>query len=107
MYVLPSEVEGLSTGLLEAMSYGNCVLVSDIEENVEVIGDAGVTFKSGSCDDLAVKMQALLHDETLVERYRDLAKHTADKKYDWERVTDQYEALYQSLLTRKKQPFDP
>jgi glycosyltransferase involved in cell wall biosynthesis len=101
MYVLPSEIEGLSTGLLEAMSYGNCVLVSDIEENVEAISGAGFTFKSGSCDDLAVKMQALLQDEKMVERYRDLAKRTSNEKYDWERVTDQYEALYQFLLTKK------
>lgn len=102
MYVLPSEVEGLSTGLLEAISYGNCVLVSDIEENMEAIVNAGVPFKSGCSDDLAVKMQALLQDELLVEHYRDMAKRTADKKYDWERVTDQYEALYRSLLTTKQ-----
>ena len=50
-------------------------------------------------------MQNLLQDETLVERYRNLAKRTANEKYDWERVTDQYEALYKSILTRKKQPF--
>lgn len=37
VYVLPSDVEGMPVSLLEAMSYGNCCLVSDIAENVEVI----------------------------------------------------------------------
>ena len=56
LYVLPSEIEGLSTGLLEAMGYGNCVLVSDIEENLEVIGSAGLSFQSRSTTDLATKL---------------------------------------------------
>ncbi len=100
LYVLPSEIEGLSMGLLEAMSYGNCVLVSDIEENVEVIGEDGVTFKTGSCQDLAAKIQALLQDEACVQHYRRLAKQTIFERYDWERVTDRYETLYKSLLPK-------
>jgi glycosyltransferase involved in cell wall biosynthesis len=98
MYVLPSEIEGLSTGLLEAMSYGNCVLVSDIEENLEAIGEAGLSFRSRSWADLAAKMKTLLEDETLVQGFRDRAKNAVRMKYDWERVTDQYEALYLALL---------
>lgn len=39
IYVLPSDVEGMPISLLEAMSYGNCCLVSDIPENMEVITD--------------------------------------------------------------------
>lgn len=99
-YVLPSEIEGLSTGLLEAMSYGNCVLVSNIEENLEAIGRAGVTFKSGSIEDLSLKMRSLIEDPGVVDAHRRLAKSAVADKYDWERVTDQYEALYKSLLPR-------
>ena len=97
LYVLPSEIEGLSTGLLEAMSYGSCVLVSDIEENVEVVGDAGLTFKSASCDDLSAKLYLLLEDKDQVGWYRNQAKRVVNEKYDWDQVTDQYEALYRSL----------
>lgn len=39
IYVLPSDVEGMPISLLEAMSYGNCCLVSDIAENMETITD--------------------------------------------------------------------
>lgn len=41
VYVLPSDVEGMPISLLEAMSYGNCCLVSDIAENLEVVTDVG------------------------------------------------------------------
>jgi glycosyltransferase involved in cell wall biosynthesis len=101
LYVLPSEVEGLSMGLLEAMNYGNCALVSDIEENLEVLGDAGETFKSGSSKDLALKLKLLLDDEEKVNQYRYLAQNTFNQEYDWEKVTDCYEKLYQSLIKKK------
>ena len=39
IYVLPSDVEGMPISLLEAMSYGNCCLISDIAENMEVVSD--------------------------------------------------------------------
>lgn len=98
LYVLPSEIEGLSTGLLEAMSYGNCVLVSDIEENIEVAGEAGYTFKSGSVDDLELKLRNLLDNDVLVKLYRNCSGEHVRSRFDWEKITDQFEALYSSLI---------
>lgn len=46
-FVLPSDVEGMAISLLEAMSYGNCCLVSDIPENTEVVEDQALTFQKG------------------------------------------------------------
>lgn len=37
IYTLPSDLEGMPLSLLEAMSYGNCCLVSDISECTEVV----------------------------------------------------------------------
>lgn len=37
IYTLPSDLEGMPLSLLEAMSYGNCCLVSDIQECTEVV----------------------------------------------------------------------
>jgi glycosyltransferase involved in cell wall biosynthesis len=102
LFVLPSEIEGLSTGLLEAMGYGNCVLVSNIEENQEAIGDAGVTFVSKSSNDLANKLRLLLENEDLVNKYRKLAKEMLGEKYDWDQITKQYEILYQLLISKKQ-----
>ena len=41
MYVHPSEAEGLAITILEAMSYGKTVLISDIPENLEAMGEYG------------------------------------------------------------------
>jgi glycosyltransferase involved in cell wall biosynthesis len=98
IYVLPSEIEGLSTGLLEAMSYGNCVLISDIEENIEVVGESGVSFTSGNIQDLRDKLAYLLACKDIVEKHKDKARAHVLSYYNWDNVADQYEALYGSLV---------
>src|SRR4030042_5038757 len=67
LFVQPSEAEGLSIALLEAMSYGKGVLVSDIEPNKEAISDLGLTFTSKSITDLNQKLQYLLNHPEIVE----------------------------------------
>ena len=56
LFVLPSDLEGMPLCLLEAMSYGNCVITSDIEECYNVIHDNGIVFRKGDVDDLAQKL---------------------------------------------------
>lgn len=56
LYVLPSDIEGMSISLLEALSYGNVCLVSDIEENKEVINEQCFVFKHGNVSDLKDKI---------------------------------------------------
>jgi glycosyltransferase involved in cell wall biosynthesis len=101
VYVLPSEIEGLSTGLLEAMSYGNCVLVSDIPENLEAIDGCGVVFRSGDVGDLEYKLRFLLGNKDQVIDFRGKAKAYVREMYNWDRVTDEYEDLYYSLVLDK------
>jgi len=96
-YVLPSDIEGLSIGLLEAMSAGNCVLVSDIQENLEAVGEAGCVFRAGSVDDLHDKISGLLANDGKVQQLRVKARERAKESYSWERVTDEIETLYFSL----------
>lgn len=100
LYVQPSLIEGLSTALLNAMSYGNCVLVSDIEENLEVIQDAGYHFRSSDAEHLAEQLSWLLCHPDAVGGMRGKAKAHVRAHYNWDRVTDQYEALYSSLRRR-------
>jgi glycosyltransferase involved in cell wall biosynthesis len=97
-YILPSEIEGLSAGLIEAMSYQNCVLVSDIEENLEVIEDCGVTFESRSVENLAEKIDYLTKFPDKVADFGEKAARLVKDKYDWEKITDQYEEIYRSLV---------
>ncbi len=104
IYILPSEIEGLSTGLLEAMNYGNCVLVSDIQENLEVIEDVGFTFKNRNVDDLEARLRYLLQNEELVKSYKIAAEKHVSKLYDWETTTDMFEKLYKQILAGQPSP---
>ena len=57
IYTLPSDLEGMPLSLLEAMSYGNCCLVSDIPECAEVVEDKALIFQKSNVEDLQEKLQ--------------------------------------------------
>jgi glycosyltransferase involved in cell wall biosynthesis len=101
MYVLPPEIEGLSTGLLEAMAYRNCVLVSGIEENLEAVAGNGVSFEAKNVNDLKDKLEFLMGNPVMVQEYGEKARRQAAEAYDWEAITSQFEALYVELLREK------
>lgn len=94
IYTLPSDLEGMPLSLLEAMSYGNCCLVSDIPECTEVVEDKALIFKKSDVSDLWEKLQDVCnHPENVME----LKKEAADficKKYDWDDVVEKTRELY-------------
>ncbi len=94
VYVLPSDVEGMPLSLLEAMSYGNCCLISDIPECAEVTGDKAAQFRKGDVSDLAQKLTALCGDPDLRESYRETARDYICKTYNWDDVTEKTLELY-------------
>lgn len=94
VYVLPSDLEGMPMSLLEAMSYGNCCLTSDIPECAEVVGDHAVTFRKGDTDDLADKLGDLIAHPDRVAGFKAGAADYITGKYSWDKVVDQTLALY-------------
>ena len=98
IFVLPSDVEGMSLSLLEAMSYGNCCLTSDIPECMEVIEDHALTFRKSDVEDLREKLQMLCDYPELVEEFRAGASNYICKKYNWDDVTEKTLSLYQQIL---------
>jgi len=97
-YVTASELEGTSPALLSAMGFGNCVLASDIAENLETIGDAGLTFRSGNEEDLRDKMSCLISDPGIVRSFREKAVERVTELYSWDSIAEQTERLYSRLL---------
>ncbi len=93
--VLPSDLEGMSLCLLEALAYGNALLCSDIPENTAVAEDRAMYFKKGNVEDLAQKLRQLCEDFTLVEKYREGADEFILNKYSWQDVAKQTIELYQ------------
>ena len=94
MYCLPSKLEGMPLSLLEAMSYGNCCLVSDICECKEVVEDNAEIFKNDNIDDLKDKIIGLLNDSDVVKNYKNRAADYICKKYNWDEVVDKTLNLY-------------
>lgn len=102
LFVQPSESEGLSIALLEAMSYGKATLVSDIPENIEAIEDAGLTFKNKDADDLSEKLQYSLENELIVRANGLLGCERAKEHYNWEAITAEIIKVYnQAIITKE------
>ena len=91
-------MEGLSIALLEALSYGRCVLLSDIPENLEVAEECAVSFRSKDVGDLKEKLEMLLVRPDLVKHYEEKARAHVRQHYSWDKVTESTEAVYLNLL---------
>ena len=102
LYVLPSDIEGLSISLLEAMSYGNCCLVSDIPENTDVVSTMGYSFEKANVTDLVSKLNLLLQNESKVSSVKRFAGDYIIKKYNWDQITVKTSNIYKSLFNRNK-----
>lgn len=94
IYTLPSDLEGMPLSLLEAMSYGNCCLVSDIEECASVVEDKAIVFEKSNVDDLRKKLQEVCDDKELVEGYKKNAADFICEKYSWDDVVEKTMELY-------------
>lgn len=94
LYTLPSDLEGMPLSLLEAMSYGNCCLVSDIPELTELVGDGAAIFQRGNVEDLREKLtQACDHPEQ-VRALKACAAEKALEGRSWESVVEKTLELY-------------
>ena len=104
VYVLPSDLEGMPLSLLEAMSYGNCCLTSDIPECAEVIGNHGITFQKSNVEDLQLQLQRLCNQPQMVLDYKRRAADYICRKYDWDVIVQQTLYLYENNLVTSTQP---
>lgn len=94
LFVLPSDVEGMALTLLEAMSFGDCCLVSDIKENTEVVEEHAVTFRKGDVEDLKQKLSGLLDAPEQVKAIRRESQDFICSKYNWDDVVAETLKLY-------------
>ena len=103
LFVQPSESEGLSIALLEAMAYEKAVLVSDIPENLEAVGEIGFSFKNKSVQHLKNKLDYLLTQPSLVDLHGRLGKERVKKYYSWRNISGDILTIYsQEILKRQE-----
>ena len=96
-FVLPSDVEGMALTLLEAMSYGDCCLVSDICENTEVVEDKALVFHKGDVKDLRDKLEYMLNNPETVREYGRQSADFICGKYNWDQVVEETLAVYRNV----------
>jgi glycosyltransferase involved in cell wall biosynthesis len=97
LFVFAGEIGGVHPALVEAMASGNVILYLDTPANRETVCGCGVAFQPDPSD-LAQKMARLLRAPNEMDDLSKRAEETARNKYSWERVTDQYEALFSEML---------
>ncbi|MBI4133485.1 glycosyltransferase family 4 protein [Candidatus Uhrbacteria bacterium] len=95
LYVHPSEAEGLSVTILEAMAYGTAVLISNIPENLETIDHSGFSFENRNIQDLRKKLVQLLgNPEQVCDRAR-RGQLWVRRKFNWDMIVKETERVYQ------------
>lgn len=94
IYCLPSDLEGMPLSLLEAMSYGNCCVTSDIDECASVLEDKGVVFKKSNVQELTKVLQDLCDNRSKVNKYKSESQQFILNKYNWDDIVDKTLELY-------------
>jgi glycosyltransferase involved in cell wall biosynthesis len=101
IFVLPSDLEGLSLALLDAMGAGLCVVASDVAENREAIEGAGFTFRRGDAEDLAERLRFLIANPAVRDAAGQAAKIRVRNHYQWQGVASEIERVYFKMMARE------
>ena len=97
VYTLPSDLEGMPLSLLEAMSYGNCCIVSDIDECASVVEDKALIFEKSNVEQLKERLQEACDKPEMVAGYKKAAADFICEKYSWDDVVDKTMELYRGV----------
>lgn len=96
--IIPSEIEGLALTLLEAMSYGKCVIYSDIPENSEAAQGVGISFQNRNVDDLSDKILYAIKNPEKLNELGEKARQRIKYDYNWNDIAVKIERVYTSIL---------
>lgn len=96
-YVHATEVGGTHPALVEAMGYGNCVVVHDTPENREVAGAVGLFFRAEEPGSLAARLDELRANPREARARGLAAAAEAARRFSWERVADLYAEVLEKL----------
>jgi glycosyltransferase involved in cell wall biosynthesis len=101
IFVLPSDMEGLSLALLDAMGAGLCVLASNVPENSEAVDGAGFTFLAGDVNDLSDRLRFLIANPAIREAAGKAARKRVEEEYQWDKISRDIEQAYFEVLGLK------
>jgi glycosyltransferase involved in cell wall biosynthesis len=107
LLVHPSENEGLPITVLQAMSYGRPVLVSDISEHKEVVNDNNFWFGNTDIYSLAHKIAQLIPQTELLQQTGAANKSLVATHYNWQDIGKQTIKIYEELQPQHAKKLRP
>ncbi|CAG0941677.1 partial Putative teichuronic acid biosynthesis glycosyltransferase TuaC, partial [Candidatus Brocadiaceae bacterium] len=104
-FVLPSELEGMPAVVLEALSHKCPVLVSNIEENLDIINDGGKLYgfvhNNRDVADLQKQIKFLFDHPELVNDMRIPGYNFINRKYSWDKTVQMTYDIYKYVMEKK------
>jgi glycosyltransferase involved in cell wall biosynthesis len=104
-YVQTSPTSGTSPAVLDQMGMANAVIVRGTPSNLEVIGDAGLSYEpEHAVNGLEQALRRVLDDPALRESLGRAAEQRVIDHYGWDAIVDRYEALFRLLVDGEGDP---
>jgi glycosyltransferase involved in cell wall biosynthesis len=98
-FILPTAIEATRPVLLDQMGFGNCIIARNTPGNVEVLGDAGISFEHADpVRSLAAAIREIGANPALAKTIGQSAQKRVAALYDWEVICSRYETLFARLL---------
>ena len=99
LFVQPSEREGMSFALLEALSSGLAIVAADASSNPEAVADAGLLFPPGDEEAFAAALHQLASDAELRRQLGGRATSRAAEHFGPAAFLGASESIYRSAIT--------
>lgn len=96
-YIHATEVGGTHPALIEAMGFGNGVLVNGTPENIETLGETGIIYKKNDVDDLKEKIEFAEANPLVIEELGKAAQKKVEEECSWGKIADAYDRLFRRL----------
>jgi glycosyltransferase involved in cell wall biosynthesis len=107
LYVQPSENEGLSLALLEAMGHGLLPVVSDIEAHKEAVANTGAFFPVKDVDGLKRELAYFINRSDEVAVLGRMAQERVREHYSWDAIARRTIEVYENVMhpNNLKEPY--
>ncbi|MAG57458.1 MAG: hypothetical protein CMJ83_14295 [Planctomycetes bacterium] len=100
VFVQSSLYEGMSNTIAEAMASGLPVIATAVGGNPDVVGDAGILYRSGDVSALADRLAELRADPDRATGLAAAARARVESEFSYERMVGSYEELYRDVSGR-------
>jgi glycosyltransferase involved in cell wall biosynthesis len=102
IFVLPTESEGFSIALLEAMAYGCAIITTSGAHFDEIETNQAGRIVPRTTDAFAVSLIEMLANPESTREMGNNARKLVERDYTWDKIVDRYEELYIDLIRKER-----